>query len=121
MNTKQVSIRLFGPHFPKGALIITSLLWLLSGSMDGPQDYSSPKRVLALYTSHKDYPIVNVLDQSIQATLKTHAATTLEYYVEFMDLTRFTGEHQDRVLHDFLAQKYSDRKIDLIIALVNLR
>src|SRR5215208_7996713 len=69
---------------------------------------ASPKRILALYWSGKDYPGNVMFDQSFRAALKS-SSDWIEYYTEYFDSDRFPGEAQSLALRDYLRQKYADR------------
>jgi len=74
-----------------------------------------PKKVLLLYSYDKLLPIYEILDPSIRSNLKSKADISIEFYVEYLDLSRFSEyNYQDRLL-SFLHSKYSKLTIDLIV------
>src|SRR5215203_6126933 len=40
----------------------------------------------------------------------------VELYPEYLDTTRFPGERQTELLHDYLLEKYSGKQIDVVVA-----
>ena len=76
-----------------------------------------PKRVLALFDMGKDSPANVIWDRAIRETLASAGPDSAEYYAEFLDAARFTDEGQTEAFHDYLARKYHDRPIDVIIAM----
>lgn len=80
------------------------------------QASAGPKRVLVLYWYNKDYGWNVNFDRNFQAVLQSAPAGRFEYYPEYLETDRFPGEHQSRLLHDHLLQKYADRSIDVLVA-----
>ncbi|MGH9761001.1 MAG: hypothetical protein ACREAC_09175, partial [Blastocatellia bacterium] len=98
------------------AVVCFGVMLLLSCSVAYAQQGATPKRILALYWSTKDFPGNAQFDQSLQAALKS-SPTWTEYYPEYWDTDRFPGEDQARLLHDYLRQKYAGHTIDVVLAL----
>src|SRR6185503_406432 len=101
------------------ALTAALIVWIVI-SLGVPavlaQPSSSPKRVVVLYWYDKDYPWNVSFDQSFQAALHSTGSVPVEYYAEYLETNRFSGEKLSQVLHDYLRQKYADRKIDAVVA-----
>ena len=74
------------------------------------------KRVLVLYWYNKDYPWNVKFDHAFQTVLRSAGPKTIEYFPEYLETNRFPGEKQNRVLRDYLKQKYADRSIDVVVA-----
>jgi hypothetical protein len=100
--------------------VLSALLFWILISLGAPavlaQDSSGPKRVMVLYWYDKDYPWNVMFDQSFQAALHSTGSAPVEYYAEYLETNRFPGEKSSQLLHDYLRQKYSDRKIDAVVA-----
>src|ERR1044072_647192 len=109
-DSSRVRLSLIGT----AVLFVGLVICLVSVLARGEQS-ASPKRILTLYWSSKDYPGNVMFDQSFQATLKS-SPDWIEYYSEYFDSDRFPGEAQSLLLRDYLRQKYADRAIDVIIA-----
>src|SRR5215471_13021770 len=73
-----------------------------------------PKRVLVLYWYGKDFPSNVEFDRGVQAAFRT---ARIEYYAEYFEPNRFPGEAQAIAFRDYLHRKYSERKIDVVIAM----
>ena len=75
-----------------------------------------PKRVLALFDMGKDSPANVIWDRTIRETLAS-TGPDAEYYAEYLDAARFSDEGQTDAFHAYLARKYRDHPIDVIIAM----
>ena len=77
------------------------------------------KSVLVLYDEHTGLPGLSTIDNSIRSTLgKADPAIKIAVYSESMDLSRFQQTGYDEVLRDYYKQKYRDKKIDVVIAVL---
>lgn len=74
-----------------------------------------PRRVLALYWYPRNSPITATFEHKVQEVLYSEPGE-FEYYSESMEPDRFPGEAHDRVMLDFLRDKYADRHIDVLLA-----
>lgn len=80
------------------------------------QDSGRKKKVLVLYWESKDF-IGNVsFDQGFQAGMRSEPNNEWELFSEYLDTTRFPGEHQAELLRDYLREKYALQKIDAVVA-----
>src|SRR5262249_62390796 len=77
-------------------------------------EVQKPKRVLVLYWYGKDFPSNVEFDRGVQAAFRT---ARIEYYAEYFEPNRFPGEVQAAAFRDYLRRKYSERKIDAVIAM----
>src|SRR5262245_36565303 len=75
---------------------------------------TKPQRVLALYWYEKDFPANVEFDRGVQKVLQKAG---VEYYAEYYEPNRFPGEGQADALKDYLHKKYSERRIDVVIAM----
>jgi len=97
-------------------LLVWIVISLWSSASVPAQSSSNAKRVVVLYWYDKDYPWNVMFDQSFQAALRSTGSAPVEYYAEYLETNRFPGEKLSQLLHDYLRQKYSDRKIDAVVA-----
>src|SRR5262245_11927476 len=106
------------------ALMTTALLFLpaiysqtlAQSSAALAQRSTTPKRVLVLDWYGKD-DVWNInFDASFQAFLKASAHGAIEIYTEYLESNRFPGANQALLLRDYLARKYADRTIDVVVA-----
>ncbi|HET6646478.1 MAG TPA: sigma 54-interacting transcriptional regulator [Pyrinomonadaceae bacterium] len=81
-----------------------------------PQSDSTEKNVLVLYDEQIVMPGLETLDQSIRATLSSHTSAKVNIYNEWMDLSRFDESGYRLFLRDYYKQKYSRKKLDVVIA-----
>lgn len=97
-----------------GLLFGSVLIWVFAPTATSQQD-DAPKKVLVLYWESKDF-LGNVsFDQGFQAGLNSEPNSRLEIFSEYLDSTRFPGEHQEELLHDYLRNKYEGQKIDVVV------
>src|SRR5262245_34872480 len=73
-----------------------------------------PRRVMTLYWYGKDFPANVDFDRGVQKALQ---ATGAEYYAEYFEPNLFPGEDQAIAFRNYLQTKYSERKIDAVIAM----
>jgi PAS domain S-box-containing protein len=83
--------------------------------LGGASESASSKAVLALYSLDRDSPLDLIFDQSFQKALSSDASAPIEYYSEFMDSFRFSGDSYSQLLLDYLRQKYAERNIDVVV------
>ena len=80
------------------------------------QDAGVKKKVLILYWDSKDFAGNISFDQGFQAGMRSEPSSQWEIFSEYLDSTRFPGEHQAELLHDYLREKYASQKIDVVVA-----
>jgi signal transduction histidine kinase len=74
------------------------------------------KKVLVLYWESKDFVGNISFDKGFQAGLFADPSSKVELFSEYLDTTRFPGEKQNELLHDYLRAKYANQKIDVVVA-----
>jgi signal transduction histidine kinase len=90
------------------------LLVTLLAPVASAQD--ATKKVVVLYWESKDF-IGNIsFDKGFQVGLLADPSSKVEIFSEYLDTTRFPGEHQSELLHDYLREKYKNQKIDVVVA-----
>ncbi len=98
-------------------IVIASLLVIfMLPSSARAQPAAAPRRVVVLYWYNKDYPGNVLFDQAFQATLQSSKQGPVEYYPEYLESNRFSGEAQSEFLHEYLRKKYADRTVDVVVA-----
>ena len=103
-------VLIFGP-------LLCAVLFGMSNPVTNGQDRDqATKKVLILYWESKDFVGNISFDQGFQAGLKAEPSTKWELFSEYLDSTRFPGEHQAELLHDYLREKYANQKIDVVVA-----
>ncbi|HKV33979.1 MAG TPA: ABC transporter substrate binding protein [Pyrinomonadaceae bacterium] len=93
------------------SLLVLSLTAVVKG-----QDSVETKKVLVLYWDTKDFPGNISFDQGFQAGMRSEPTNQWELFSEYLDTTRFPGEHQEELLRDYLREKYAKQKIDVVVA-----
>ena len=74
------------------------------------------RRVLVVYSDERLLPANVIVDEAIRSTFATETTNRIEFYSEFLDVTRFPGEAQQERERDFLRDRYRERPPDLVIA-----
>src|SRR5262245_57598590 len=64
------------------------------------------------------HPGVVLVDQGLRHTFETSSAEPVELYNEYLDSARFPDDPYQSQFAEFLRQKYANRKIDVIIAVM---
>jgi PAS domain S-box-containing protein len=93
------------------AFLISTLQVPLHAS---PAEGLTHKRVLALYWYGKDLPANAEFDRGLQVVFKSWR---IEYHAEYFEPNFFPGDVQEDWLRDYLQQKYSDHRVDAVIAM----
>ena len=117
MNSPNITRRLgveFIRCFSHLAIWMATILSLCL-PLGGASESASSKAVLALYSLDRDSPLDLIFDQSFQKALSSDASAPIEYYSEFMDSFRFSGDSYSQLLLDYLRQKYAERNIDVVV------
>ncbi len=78
---------------------------------------SDHKQVLVLYSTRRDAEFSLVGESELPRTLEAGLGSDLDYYSEFIDITRFPDPIYKTAFHDFLRQKYQNIRFDLVIAM----
>lgn len=74
-----------------------------------------PKRVLLLFDEDKSLPGLAVMDQGFRSALTATFGHAVEFFAESMNLSQFSDEGYDDTLAGYYAQKYRDKKLDLVV------
>ena len=102
-------------HFTRPLLMILALL-STTGALAKP---SAPINVLVMHWYDRAYSSNNDFDRALQAALQASAPEGVEYYSEYLETNRFSGDDQARVLSEYLRQKYAGRRLDVVISGIN--
>ena len=93
-------------------LCISLVVWIGGASPVS----SAARNVFVLFDERLDLPGVAALDAELVATLRSKATDDIQIYREAMDLSRFNTDTYEILLRDFLRSKYTDKKIDVVVA-----
>src|ERR1700752_1854954 len=80
------------------------------------QEFAPTRKVVVLYWESKDFSGNISFDQGFQAGMRSEPSGQWELFNEYLDSTRFPGEHQEELLRDYLREKYKGQKIDAVVA-----
>jgi len=98
-----------------GLLFVAMLVLVLIPGASS-QESRATKKIVVLYWDTKDFSGNISFDQGFQAGMHSEPSSEWELFSEYLDSTRFPGEHQAELLHDYLREKYAGQKIDVVVA-----
>ena len=100
--------------------ILPLVMWAsLASTIAGPLPVcAETRRVVLLFDERVELPGMSRLDAEFSRTLQTDSPDPVEIYREPMDLSRFGSDRYKSSLRDFLLAKYSDKKIDVAVAVM---
>jgi PAS domain S-box-containing protein len=91
-------------------------LGLLFFTLPHESSASPLKKILILFPYESHVPGFITFSNAFQSALKGSEDCELEFFIECMDLTRFPAERHHDELMVLYREKYSDMKLDLIVA-----
>jgi signal transduction histidine kinase/ABC-type uncharacterized transport system substrate-binding protein len=97
-------------------LLIICVAWTCLAPIALGQEPAAKKKVVVLYWDSKDFSGNISFDQGFQTGMRSEPSSQWELFSEYLDSTRFPGDHQAELLHDYLRQKYAGQKIDAVVA-----
>jgi hypothetical protein len=100
----------------KNRLTAVLLLTMATGAVAAPAAGDDSKRVLVLHTYGYDAPGRIPFDTALVRALREVAGVKAELYIETLDPNRFPGEAHARRMREYLREKYSGKKIAVLIA-----
>jgi signal transduction histidine kinase len=103
-------------HWMVAAIMMLTEL-VLASTVHAQADH---KQVLVLYSTRRDAQFSVVGESELPRMLDDGLARNLDYYAEFIDVTRFPDRAYRQGFRDFLQVKYSGVRFDLVIALQNV-
>ena len=96
-------------------LLFTAAALLLPPSPAAWGDPRPRTNVLILFSSQSDIPAQPYVVNGIKSFLDASSEFRTEYFIEYMDLPRNTGEAYQRKLAELYRQKHQNSRLDLII------
>ena len=94
--------------------VVALALFAPASAAQSPSDH---KQVLALHSTRRDAQFSVIAESALARTLDIGLAQNLDYYAEFIDITRFPDPAYRVAFHDFLRLKYQGIRFDLVIAM----
>ena len=84
------------------AAVVTAFL-AASSAMAAP---AVPKAVLTIYSQAREASNISAFDEGVRKALQASSGDDVAYYAEFIDSSRFSGEHHIKTVRDYLFEKY---------------
>ena len=82
-----------------------------------PPPRPTHKQVLVLYSTRPDNQFSIIGERELPRILDVGPRTDLDYYSEFIDLSRFPDPSHPILIANFLRQKYRGTRFDVVIAM----
>jgi PAS domain S-box-containing protein len=92
------------------------LLMLLYLSPASASDSLQAKNVLLLFSLEPGLPAYDLIYANLRATLDKQTNEPINYYIEYLDCSRFPNEEYQRQLFSLYSKKYSAKKLDVCVA-----
>jgi signal transduction histidine kinase len=100
-----------------GILLVFLLAIFLDGGFATAEIVGRSPRVLILYPYDERLPATTIAGENARDRLQEATAGKIDLFSEFLDLSRFSEDaHIDRMAR-YMAEKYIDRRPDVVIAL----
>ena len=99
------------------AVVLGALVTL--GSIGPVRDawaQEAQKRVLAIYSMRREAQFPTLGDKQLPRLLRERLGA-VDFYSEYLDLSRFPDPGYDEAMRDYFALKYEGRRFDLVVAL----
>jgi signal transduction histidine kinase len=101
-------------HWMVAAIMVLAELLIASIAYAQPDQH---KKVLVLYSTRRDAQFSVVGESELPRILDEGLSRNLDYYAEFIDVTRFPDRTYRQGFRDFLQVKYQGVRFDLVLAL----
>jgi signal transduction histidine kinase len=75
------------------------------------------KQVLVLHSTRRDANLAIVIDRELPRAVEEGLRQTIDYYSEYIDLSRFSSPQYQAAFRDFLRLKYAGRSFDVVVAM----
>lgn len=98
--------------------LLVLCIWAIVSIASALPASSATRRVVLLFDERPELPGLTLLQADLVRTLTSSSADRIEVYNETMDQSRFSSGSYQLLLRDFLRAKYSDKKIDVVIAIL---
>lgn len=79
-------------------------------------DTLKPKNVLILFALEHDLAEPEVLVENLKTTIRTEYKYPVNYYMDFLELSRFNDEKHINIFFEYLGEKYKGTKFELFIS-----
>jgi signal transduction histidine kinase len=78
--------------------------------------HAQQRKVISIHAARRDAPAPIVADETIRRVLQQQLAEKLDYYAEYVDVTRFPDAGYLPALRDYLRYKYASQRFDVVVA-----
>jgi signal transduction histidine kinase len=75
------------------------------------------KQVLVVYSTRRDAQVAILGDRALPQTLEKGLGESVDFYSEYIDLSRFPDTRYEEAFSNFLRVKYTGQRLDLVIAM----
>ena len=98
-----------------GQLVVVCALILLTVAGVRSQTVA-PKRLVVLYWDNKEFPGNVRFEESLKAELQLDHRQDVEYFPEYLDVSRFPEGSHKLSFRNYLQAKYAGRAVDVVVA-----
>src|SRR5262249_3931291 len=100
----------------RAALILAGLYLASTSALGQSASGFGPKRILMLSHYGRDSPAEVVFQKGFDEAIKSVRDGNIEVYREALESYRFPGETHERLMDQYLHEKYAGKKIDVVVA-----
>jgi len=79
---------------------------------------ATPRQVLVLFDEDNDLPGLAAINRSLREGLRGRIPEGISFYSEALQLSQFNTANYDALMQDYFVRKYADKKLDLIVAVM---
>jgi hypothetical protein len=99
-------------------VLILAILWLHLEALaqERPKEAPAPQ-VLILHSHRADLPSNVILNETLRSTLSAGWGGAIDFYTEYLDVTRFPGAEHAKLQSEALRRRYADKKPDVVITI----
>jgi signal transduction histidine kinase len=97
--------------------LVTAAVFCALCPVTGLEAAETQKAVLVLYSTGRDAQISITSERELPTALDRGLARALDYYSEYLDAGRFPDPDYGLAFRDFLREKYSNHRFDLVIGM----
>ena len=103
-----------------GWFVVFSLA-LAAFAQEAPRsnDNGTPKKVLMVFSESRDLPVNAMMEQAMRAEMLRESTNPIDFYVENLDVSRFSDASHARAFRQFLGQKYAGQNLDMVVAFMS--
>ena len=92
---------------------------LLFVAHQGDAQANDQKEILLFHYYGADMPLKSIFDPASRVRLRNESTAPVTLYEEVLETYRFTGQAQETNVVNYLRRKYSGRRIDVVVAVLD--